>query len=90
MRYPARTMTPQSHNQAVTPIAVSKPEAAHLIGLSVRSLEYHIRCGRIATRKLGRRRLVLMCSLLDFLQHDQPSPHLSAVSDEASAEAAYA
>jgi len=42
-------MTPQSSNQAVAPITVSKSEAAHLIGLSVRSLEYHIRADRIAS-----------------------------------------
>jgi len=83
-------MTPQSSNQAVAPITVSKSEAAHLIGLSVRSLEYHIRAGRIATRKLGRRRLVLMCSFLNFLEHDQPSPSLPPARLGASTEATYA
>jgi excisionase family DNA binding protein len=54
------------------PLAVSIAEGARLIGVSKRTVENYIKEKRIDSRKLGRRRVVLLSSLERFLRHDQP------------------
>jgi hypothetical protein len=55
------------------PLAVSMPKGAGMIGVSKRSLENYAALGLIETRKLGRRRVVLVSSLRKFLRADRPS-----------------
>ncbi len=64
---------PAGNPAGVRPLAVDKATAAVMIAQSVRSLENYIALGLIETRKLGRRRVVLVRSLEKFLQRDQPS-----------------
>lgn len=54
-------------------LAVSVAEAARMIGVSRRTVEGYIGAGRLASRKLGFRRVVLLRDLMRFLRSDQPS-----------------
>lgn len=54
-------------------LAVSVAEAARMVGVSRRTLEGYIGTKRLASRKLGFRRVVLLRDLMRFLQSDQPS-----------------
>ncbi|MBV9931319.1 MAG: helix-turn-helix domain-containing protein [Alphaproteobacteria bacterium] len=51
------------------PITCSVQDATKLSGLSRSYLYELIAADRIITKKLGRRRLVLVSSLRDFLEH---------------------
>ena len=54
-------------------IAVSAPEAAAMLSLSLQSLQNYIAIKKIPARKVGRRTLILVCDLEEFLRTDQPS-----------------
>jgi excisionase family DNA binding protein len=47
-------------------------EAARLIGISRRALEYRIAAGQLRSVRIGRRRLVLVSELRRFLARDWP------------------
>ncbi|HUX67793.1 MAG TPA: helix-turn-helix domain-containing protein [Terriglobales bacterium] len=54
-------------------------EAARLLALSERSIQYLIADGRIESLKLGRRRLVLLASLRRLVAADRPGDVAPAV-----------
>jgi excisionase family DNA binding protein len=56
----------------------SRREAALLLGVSVRSLDYAESLGRLTYTRLGRRCLINRDELLRFGTHDQPSFRLPA------------
>lgn len=56
-----------------TPLAVSKREAAAMLGISIRSVENYLAMKRLVARKIGRRTVLLVSSLHSFLRSDQPS-----------------
>jgi len=55
------------------PIAVGLAEAARLTSLSRRSIEYLCHDGRLASRKVGKRRLILYADLRRYLGADRPA-----------------
>lgn len=55
-------------------LAVSTGEAASMLSLSLRSIQNLIALKRIPARKVGRRTLILVRDLDEFLRKDQPSP----------------
>jgi excisionase family DNA binding protein len=55
-----------------TRLAVSVAEAATMLGISRRTVEGYIRIRRLPARKLGRRTVVLVRDLENFLRRDQP------------------
>lgn len=44
------------------PLLLTKREASEMLGVSIRSIEYMIRDGRLQARQMGRRRLVVRTS----------------------------
>jgi hypothetical protein len=52
-------------------------EAARIISQSVRQLDYFISTGVIATRKVGKKRLIPRVALEEFARRDHPSPKQS-------------
>jgi excisionase family DNA binding protein len=60
-------------------IAVGVSEAARLSGLSRRGLENYIRSKVLPSKKVGRRRLVLVEDLRRFLRGDRPSAKSAGV-----------
>lgn len=50
------------------PLAVDLREAARLTSLSVRTLRRYIRCGRLDVARVGRRIVVPISALKQFLQ----------------------
>jgi excisionase family DNA binding protein len=52
----------------VEPLAVDLREAARLTSLSVRTLRRHIRRGRLDVARVGRRVLIPMVALRQFVQ----------------------
>ena len=56
------------------PLAVSKRDASVMLGMSVRSVENYIAAKIIPSRKIGKRRLILVSDLERFLRSDHPSP----------------
>ena len=55
-------------------LAVSINEAAAILGISPRSVQKYIASKLLPARKIGRRTLVPLCGLEEFLRNDQPSP----------------
>ena len=55
-------------NQPVEPLAVSVPEAASAIGLSIPHVWREIALGKIASVKVGRRRLIMLDDLREYLE----------------------
>lgn len=53
-------------------LAFSLTEAAAASGISRRTLESYAAIGRLRTKKIGGRRIVLRKDLLAFLRHNQP------------------
>ncbi len=53
-------------------LAYTKEEAAHLLSISVRSVDYLIGSGDLKVRRVGRRVLIPRQSLLQFLRQDHP------------------
>jgi hypothetical protein len=64
-------MTDQS---GVEPLAVSVHEAARMIGVCPRSVQNYVASKVLTSRKIGRRRVITVAALKDFLRRDQPSP----------------
>jgi excisionase family DNA binding protein len=58
------------------PLAVGIAEAARMIGISRRALEYRIAAGQLRTVRIGRRRLILVSELRRFLARDWPPVRL--------------
>ena len=58
---------------AASRLNFSRKEAAALLGISTRSLDYAEANGRLTYLRLGRRCLVGRDELLRFGKHDQPS-----------------
>lgn len=56
------------------PIAIGVSRAAAMIGVSRKTLERHIRFRHIRCVRIGRRVLIPMSALEDFLGANQPSP----------------
>lgn len=55
-------------------LAVDVKRAADMTGLSARSIQNYIALKILPSRKIGRRRLIPVSALENFLRHDQPSP----------------
>lgn len=58
------------------PLAVGKKQAAAMLGISQRGVENYIYSKRLQARKIGRRTVILVRSLEQFLRSDQPSPEV--------------
>lgn len=58
-------------NLALPRLFYSRKEAAYLLSISVRSLDYLIAEGRLHTRKIGAKILVPHDELLRFARHDR-------------------
>jgi hypothetical protein len=60
----------------IEPLLVSRKRAAVVLGISIRKLSYLIAEGEVATRRVGRRRLVPVAVLRKFaqpsVQHNSP------------------
>ena len=54
-------------------LAVGLDEAARMLNISRRTLEGYVAAKSLPTRKIGRRRVVMLRSLDEFLRHDHPS-----------------
>jgi len=57
---------------STAPVAVSVAEAARLLGVSARTIQYLIADRRLESRRLGRRRLILVADLRRLLAADRP------------------
>jgi excisionase family DNA binding protein len=55
-------------------LAVSASEAAAMLSLSLRSIQNYIAAKKIPARKVGKRTLILVRDLEEFLRKDQSSP----------------
>jgi len=53
-------------------LLLSKQEAAHMLGLSIRSLEHLVSRGEIPTRRIGKRVLILRSAIESFAKTDNP------------------
>ena len=62
--------------QTLERIAVDLKSASEMLSVSRRTLESYIRTKRLPSRKLGRRTLILVRDLDEFLRRDQPSPRV--------------
>ncbi len=60
-------------------LTVDTREAAHMLGVSPRTIQNYLRAGILPSRKIGKRRLILVRSLVAFLRHDQPSPNATLI-----------
>jgi excisionase family DNA binding protein len=52
-------------------LAVRPPEAAELVGVSLRTIQNYIRDGQLPARKIGRRTVIEMRHLRAFLEEDR-------------------
>lgn len=77
MRDPSR-MTKQTENP---PLAVDTREASRLLSVSPRTIQNYIRAKLLPARKIGRRTVIPVRALENFLRSDQPSPVLKANAD---------
>ena len=57
-------------------LAVSLREAAAMLSISSRMIQHFIAVDRIPARKVGKRILILVRDLEEFLRVDQPTPIL--------------
>lgn len=55
------------------PMALSKPEVARALGVSLRTVDRLIALKRLPVRRLGRRVLIPRDSLYAFLRNDHPT-----------------
>ena len=53
-------------------ILLSRKDAAEAIGVSLRSVDYLICQGHLATKAVGRRRMILRASIEKFCRSDRP------------------
>jgi len=56
------------------PFLVSRREAARLLGLSVRSVEYLLHEKQLDSRRIGKKRLILYDSILELIQSKREIP----------------
>jgi len=59
---------------ALEPILFSRKEAASLLAISLRGLDYLISQGRIRTRRIGKRVLISRQEIERFARGDHPEP----------------
>jgi excisionase family DNA binding protein len=59
-------------------LAVNIPEAARRLGLSARTVATLVSRGQLATRKVGRRRIIPVQALEAFLKNDHSGGHSNA------------
>ena len=65
------TITPKTNIEtAIEPLAVDTKTAAHLLGVSDRTVRELARTGKIAQKKVGWRSLYPMASIKRFLETD--------------------
>jgi len=57
----------------IPPLAVGLADAARVTGLSRRTIELLVHDGRLPSRRLGRRRLILYADLRRLLAADRPN-----------------
>ena len=55
-------------------LAVGAAEAAAMLSISLRSIQNYTATKRIPVRKVGKRTVILVRDLEEFLRTDQPSP----------------
>ena len=68
-RWPPRTVIRMTKNHTLdNRLSVSKKDAAFMLGLSVRTVEYLVAEGRIATFTVGRRRLFPVAALRGWVE----------------------
>ena len=60
-------------DHAPEPVAVSKTEAAQMLGVSLRTVERLIALKELPVRRLGRRVLIPRNSLQNLLRNDHPT-----------------
>jgi excisionase family DNA binding protein len=63
-------------NQAEGVIAVGIAEAARRLGLSARTIATLVKRGDLESRKVGRRRLIPISVLTEFIRRDHRSSHI--------------
>jgi len=66
------------HQATIQPLSVGLKRAAILSGLSERTLRYYASSGRLRVCRVGRRLLIPLSSLREFVespQHPSPSRH---------------
>lgn len=57
-----------------TTLGVNIPKAAEMIGVSARTIANYVAAGVLESRKIGRRRIVPIRALEEFLRADRTSP----------------
>ena len=55
-------------------LACSIAEAARRLGLSARTVATLVACKELSSRKIGRRRVIPICALEEFLRRDHTTP----------------
>jgi excisionase family DNA binding protein len=60
-------------------LAVDTREAAHMLGVSPRTIQNYLRAKILPSRRIGKRRLILVRSLEQFLRRDQPSANAELI-----------
>jgi excisionase family DNA binding protein len=67
-----QTQTPLTEPKTGT-IALSKREAARMLGISIRTIDRLIALKELPVRRLGRRVLIPRASLESFIRNDHPT-----------------
>ena len=57
-----------SDTSTLEPVLLSRDQASRLLGITLRSLDLHVKQGRLRSILLGRRRQILMSSIRKLLQ----------------------
>jgi hypothetical protein len=65
-------------NQDPAPLAVGIGKAAKISDLSPRSIQYYVASKVLPSRKIGKRRLILLTDLRRFLASDRPAVNTRA------------
>jgi excisionase family DNA binding protein len=63
-----------NNSKELPTLAVDTREAARLLSVSPRSIQNYIRAKMLPSRKIGKRRVIPVRALENFLRSDQPSP----------------
>ena len=56
--------------EKIEPLAVSRSQAAEMIGVSLRTLQKYIQANQLPTRRIGRRNVIEVRDLRAFLESD--------------------
>ena len=64
-------------HQAEAVLAVGITEAARRLGLSARTVATLVKTGELESRKIGRRRLIPISVLVEFIRRDHRFSHVS-------------